>query len=217
MGAGDHGRGVLEIITACNRAGARFSVVGLLDDCPGKRAQPVDGMPVLGGLEWLGTNHSDELQYVVAVADCAVKQRLAMRLSPFAPRYATLVHPSAILSTGVVVGPGAIIGAGVVIARNTLVGDHVTINLNSTVGHDCVIGPFTTVAPGANVAGRVHVGEGCAIGLNATLVRGIRIQDWSFVGPGAVVLRDVYTGQRVFGNPARVVPGRRGASTGSAI
>ena len=206
VGAGDHGRGTLEIVKACNAASPRFRVLGYLDDAPSKRGQAVDGHAVLGGLSWIDANHDTAIEYVIALADCAAKRRIAERLAAFGVRFASVVHPSALFSSGVDVAPGATIGAGVVIAHDTRVGAHVTVNLNSTVGHDCVLAPFSTVSPGANIAGRVDVGEGAEIGLNATVGRGTRIGEWSVVGPGAVVVKDVGARQRVFGNPARLVP-----------
>jgi len=206
IGAGDHGRGTLEIIKACNAVSPRFNVLGYLDDAPGKRGQAVDGLPVLGGLAWIEANHRDGLRYVIALADCTGKQRIATRLEPLGLRYASVVHPSVVFSTGVNVGDGATIGAGAVIAHDTLVGEHVTVNLNASIGHDCVLGRFSTVSPGANVAGRVQLGEGCEVGLNAAVGRGTHIGDWTSIGPGSVVVKNVASRQRVFGNPARLVP-----------
>ena len=206
IGAGDHGRGTLEIVRACNAIAPRFHVLGFLDDAPGKREHRVDGLPVLGGLQWMETHHRNDLHYVIALADCAGKRRIAERLDRFNVRYASIVHPSAIFSSGVRVGGGTTVGAGVAVAHDTAIGEHVTINLNSTIGHDCLLGRFATVSPGANVAGRVEIGEGAEIGLNAAVGKGTRIGDWSVIGPGAVVVKTVESRQRVFGNPARVVP-----------
>jgi sugar O-acyltransferase (sialic acid O-acetyltransferase NeuD family) len=206
IGAGDHGRGTLEIVKACNAAATPFEVLGFLDDDPARRDRCVDDVPVLGGLQWIEANHRDGLQYVIALADCSSKQRVASRLERLALRYATVVHPSVVLSSGVRIEAGATVGAGVVIAHDTTIGEHVTVNLNSTIGHDCTIGRFATISPGANVAGRVEIGEGCEVGLNAAVGKGTRIGEWTVVGPGAVVVKNVAAHQRVFGNPARLVP-----------
>jgi sugar O-acyltransferase (sialic acid O-acetyltransferase NeuD family) len=206
IGAGDHGRGTLEIIRALNALSARYTVLGYLDDAPGKDGTHVDGVPVIGGLQWIETHHRDALRYVIALADSAGKQRIAGRLDRLGVRYETVVHPSVVLSTGVRLGEGVTIGAGVVVAHDTVIGAHVTLNLNSTVGHDCLVGRFVTVSPGANIAGRVQLGEGCEVGLNAAVGRGTRIGDWAHIGPGAVVVKSVPPGQRAFGNPARLVP-----------
>ena len=206
IGAGDHGRGTLEIVRACNARSARWDVLGFLDDAPARRGTSVGGVRVLGGLDWIAEHGRPDARYVLAIADCRSKKAIADRLAPYALVYADVVHPSVELSQGVTLGGGNILGAGVVIAYDTAIDAHVTVNLNATIGHDCRLGRFSTIAPGANVAGRVTIGEGCDLGPNATVGKGRTIGDWSFAGPGAVVIKDVLPQQRVFGNPARVMP-----------
>jgi sugar O-acyltransferase (sialic acid O-acetyltransferase NeuD family) len=206
IGAGDHGRGTLEILREAARYNGGCQVLGFLDDSLEKRGTVISGVPVLGDLEWIAAHASPDVGYVIGIADVRVKQRLARCLASQMLEFVAAVHPSAIVATGVTIAPGAIINAGVAIAYDTVIEAHTTINLNATIGHDCILGRFSTVAPGGNIAGRVRVGEGCDIGLNSTIARRVRIGDWTSIGPGTVVLRDVASGQSLFGNPARVVP-----------
>ena len=205
IGAGDHGRGTLEILREASRHGGAPEVVGFLDDSPLRRGALVGGLPVLGGLEWVPAEPQPDLGYVIGIADTRAKQRIAQRLSDRPITFVSAVHPSLITASGVRIAPGAIINAGVAIAYDAVIEEHTTVNLHSTIGHDCVLGRCSTVAPGANIAGRVRLGEGCDIGVNATIGKGLEIGEWSSVGPGAVVVRSVAPGQHVFGNPARVV------------
>lgn len=216
IGAGDHGRSALEIFREASRYGEQYRVLGFLDDAPARQGGTVADLPVLGGLSWLEEPYRRRLGYVIAIADPHVKQLIAERLRPLALTFASIVHPSAVLATGVRLAPGALINAGVSIAYDTLIAEHTTVNLNATVGHDCYLGRFSTVAPGANIAGRVTLGEGCDIGPNATVGKGLRVGDWSSVGPGAVVIRNVDSRQQVFGNPARVVAPLAAAAGGRA-
>ena len=205
IGAGDHGRGALEIFREASRHGCRYDVLGFLDDSPQKQGGTVGGLPVLGGLDWIHDQHRPEIGYVIGIADTRAKQRIAQRLDERSLTFVSAVHPSAFIANGVRVAPGALINAGVAIAYDTLIEEHTTVNLNATIGHDCVVGRFSTVAPGANIAGRVRLGEGCDIGLNAAVGKGLQIGEWSSIGPGTVVIKDVAPGQSVFGNPARTV------------
>lgn len=204
IGAGDHGRGTLEILRACNQVESRYDIVGFLDDDPALRRSRVGGVPVLAEIAGLDDVDSS-LHVVVAIANCRTKRLIAGRLAPRQLRYLQVVHPRAIIAPDVELGASAIVNAGVVVAYGSRIGDFVTVNLNATVGHDCHVGSFSTIAPGANIAGRVHIGEGCDVGLNATVIKGISIGADSFVGPGTVVLKNIEPAGRVFGNPARVV------------
>jgi sugar O-acyltransferase (sialic acid O-acetyltransferase NeuD family) len=205
IGAGDHGRGALEIFREASRHGCKYDVLGFLDDSQQKQGVTVGGLPVLGGLDWIHDQHRPEIGYVIGIADTRAKQRIAQRLDERSLTFVSVVHPSAFIANGVRVAPGALINAGVAIAYDTLIEEHTTVNLNATIGHDCVVGRFSTVAPGTNIGGRVRLGEGCDIGLNAAVGKGLQIGEWSSIGPGTVVIKDVAPGQSVFGNPARTV------------
>ncbi len=207
VGAGDHGRGVLEILLARREAGLPApEPVGFVDDGPRRHATRPGGVPVLGPVDMLLERREPDLGIVLAIASADAKRALAARLEPAGLPYVTIVHPSAILGRGTTVAPGAIVGAGVVVAYDTRIEPHVTINLNATVGHDCLVGEFATIAPGVNVTGRVTIGAGAEIQTNATIVPGVTVGENARVGPGSVVLRDVPAGVAVFGNPARVMP-----------
>lgn len=207
VGAGDHGRGTLEILRARATQGLPTpEVIGFVDDSPRYHGTEVRGLPVLGQSRWLVEHASEGVGAILALAEASAKRMLAERFAGSGISFATAVHPSAILGAGTTAEPGAIIGAGVVIAFDTRIGRHTTINLGCTIGHDCVIGDFSTIAPGVNVTGRVIIGEGVQVQTNATIVPGVRIGDGARVGPGAVVLRDVGEHEFVFGNPARRMP-----------
>jgi sugar O-acyltransferase (sialic acid O-acetyltransferase NeuD family) len=206
IGAGDHGRGTLEILRACNDRSTEFEIVGFLDDDASKLGREVGGAKVLGGLAWLAANHHAELWYILALAACRLKERVDLQLAPMGLRYINAIHPAAHVHSSVHLNCSAIINAGAVVAYDTVVHRHVTINLNATVGHDCSIGRYCTIAPGANIAGKVIVNEGSDIGLNATVGKGLTLGAWASVGPGSVVIKDRPSGSRCFGNPAREVP-----------
>ena len=206
IGAGDHGRGVLEILREASRTDPRFDVIGFLDDAPAKQGASIAGVSVLGGIDWIRSSREPDVHYVIAVADTRAKAQIARRLDQQALTFVAAIHPSVILAGGVRVEPGTILNAGVVVAYDTLICAHSTVNLNATVGHDCILGRFSTVAPGANIAGHVQLGEGCDVGMNATVAAGLTIGEWSSIALGSVVMRDIAAGQRVFGNPARLIP-----------
>jgi sugar O-acyltransferase (sialic acid O-acetyltransferase NeuD family) len=216
VGAGDHGRGTLEIVRARLAAGLDApGPLGFVDDDAARHGTTVGGLPVLGGVDWLIARAAGgaaegaagpPLVALLALSTPQAKRALAGRLGAAGVRFASAVHPSAILGAGTTVGEGAVVGAGVVVAYDTAIGRHATINLNATVGHDCVVGDYATIAPGVNVTGRVTLGEGVLIQTNATVVPGLALGAWARIGPGAVVLKDVPPGEFWFGNPARRMP-----------
>jgi UDP-perosamine 4-acetyltransferase len=197
VGAGDHGRVVLEILRASGAASDGFVEPGP----PGERE--VDGLPVLGSLDGQPEWASGGTRFVVALGDNRARREafehcLALGLRPVAA-----VHPTAHLLEGAVVEPGAMVCAGAVIGLAARVAADAIVNTGATVDHDNVIGRHATVAPGAHIAGRVGVGEGAFVGIGASVREGCAIGEWAFVAGGAMVVDDVPPGARVAGVPAR--------------
>jgi sugar O-acyltransferase, sialic acid O-acetyltransferase NeuD family len=202
VGAGDHGRGVLEILRRLEPAP---EVLGFVDDAP--KMSSLDGLPVLGTTEWLLSRiRSLDASVLLALASPEAKRALAERLDAAGVRWGRAVHPRADLAPSVVVGEGTIVNAGAVVVYEARLGAHVTVNLNATVGHHVLLGDYSTVAPGANILGKVRIGSGCQIHANAVVLPSVSIGDGAVVGAGSVVLTDVPAGVTVFGNPARPLP-----------
>ncbi len=119
--------------------------------------------------------------------------------------FASIIHPSANISSTAMVGTGAIISRGVIVASNTKIGNHVIINRGCLIGHDTVIQDCVTISPGANIAGVVTIGEGVYVGMGAVLLDRVEIGYGSVIGAGAVVTKDVQPRVQVMGIPARIV------------
>jgi sugar O-acyltransferase (sialic acid O-acetyltransferase NeuD family) len=206
IGAGGHGRGILEILLAAARAtGAECPVVGFLDDDPGLVGAMRGGRPVLGGLDELPRLMATGHQFLLGVGDPRARREQAGRITAAGIVYARAVHPRATLYSDVEVAPGCVVAAGVTVAAATRLGEHTLLNLNATVGHDCVLEAFATVGPGANIGGNVKFGQAAFASLNATVLPGLTVGANSQVGAGSVLLEDLEPDRVAFGVPARVV------------
>ena len=206
VGAGGHGRGILEILRAVAVvAGTACPVAGFLDDDPSVLAAMPGGLPVLGSLDEAPGLIRSGHRFLIGVGEPRIRRAVADRLAMNGAVFATAVHPSVIMYGDVSVAPGCALGAGVVVAAATRLCDQVLLNLNATVGHDCLLERFATVGPGANIGGNVRMGEGAFVGLNGTVLPGRGLGPASQLGAGSVLLDDLEAGCIAFGVPARVV------------
>ena len=89
---------------------------------------------------------------------------------------------------------------------NSTVGNFVTL-LSTPIGHDNVIGEYTVISGGCNIVRNVKIGKDVFLAAGVCIAQDVVIGDGAYLGLGSVVLKDVEAGKKVFGNPARVVPG----------
>jgi sugar O-acyltransferase (sialic acid O-acetyltransferase NeuD family) len=123
-----------------------------------------------------------------------------------AGRFATVIHPGAMIGRNVKLGINSLVMGGVVITSNAEVGDHVCILPNTVIHHDAHIGDYTLVGSSVVVAGGTSIGINCYIGSGSTFINGISIGDFSLVGIGSNVIRSFPSRSRIAGNPAKEIP-----------
>lgn len=201
LGAGGHARVLLDVARLCGR---RVGV--LLDDNSALHGKQIDGVEVAGGIDDLSQYQPDKYLLVNAIGSAGVpktRQIVQDRGDAAGFTYATLIHPSAVVSQAVEIGAGAQVLAGVVVGPGAVIGVGAILNTKASIDHDTVVGQQSHVAPGATVCGDVTIGSGCHIGCGATLIQGVRVGDNALVAAGAVVAGDVVAQGRVAGIPAR--------------
>lgn len=178
-----------------------YDVLGFYDDDP--RAGVVMLAPHLGTFHDFG--RLGDTPRIVAVGDLRARRALLERVGgPFA----TVVHPSAIVSPSAELGAGVFVGPLAVVHARARVGDHAILNTASVVEHDCAIGTNVHVAPTAALGGSVRIGPDTLVGIGAKVIPGMRVGARSVVGAGSVVVEAFGDEVMVMGVPAR----ERGAS-----
>ncbi|HXY73659.1 MAG TPA: acetyltransferase [Actinomycetota bacterium] len=205
VGAGGHAREVLQILLACRQIGLDVEPVGFVDEATWPDGATLDGVPILGGLEWFESAGQPAPEAVCAVGTPSVCRSLATRVGARGVRFASAISPSALVAGTARIGRGAMVFPNVVVGPGALIGDHVALNVGVTVSHDTVVGSFSGIGPGAHLAGNVTLGTECFVGMGANVIQGVSIGDGSVIGAGATVLDDVPSGMTAAGVPARVI------------
>lgn len=205
IGAGGHAREVLDIFDACRAAGEAWEVLGyLVEPQFGAAGTVVNGLPVLGGIDWLA-DHGRQVRAVCGIGAPEVRHRLVAEAAQLGVDFATVIHPTALRTRWVEIGRGVVVAAGSILTNHVALGDHAHINLSCTISHDARVGRFATLAPGVHVSGNVTIGEGAYLGTGSVVLQRLRIGEWATVGAGAVVTADIAPNATAVGMPARAI------------
>jgi sugar O-acyltransferase (sialic acid O-acetyltransferase NeuD family) len=204
IGAGGFGREVLWTINDCNQINDKYSIIGFIDDDKSLHGQKIDGIPVLGGLEWFDNNYKKSVSCVITVGDSIQRGKIVKQLEKNDPTYTNIIHPTVIFSKLVTIGEGTIIQAGSILTVNIKIGKHVHINIDSTIGHDSNINDYVTINPGVHINGKTQIGNSVNIGSGAVMKQEIKIGARSIIGAGSVLLEDVLEGSLYVGVPAKL-------------
>jgi sugar O-acyltransferase (sialic acid O-acetyltransferase NeuD family) len=204
VGGGGLARETLELVRAVNAVAPTWRVVGLLDDDPSMHGRRVHDATIIGPSEAVH-DHPDALVTACVASPRNPTGRLALtaRLGLAAERYATLVHPGAVVPRSALIGPGTILHAGTVLTADVTLGAHVAVMPAVVLTHDDVVGDGVTFGAGVRVAGGVTIEDAAYIGSGALLREHIVVGRGAVVGMGAVLTQSVPAGEIWAGVPAR--------------
>lgn len=202
VGSGIQGRQIAATVLA-HAAARGETVLGFLDDAPGKQGQSVADLPVLGPAEaWLKA-HGKAVQVALALGDPKVRREAAERLRPLGAIYTPAIHPFTSVGPRVALGEGVIVHPGVVMMCDLKVGRFTIVGCCCSLSHDSEVGEFCFLSPGTRLAGFGAVGNECWTGMNTLVNPHRKIHDRAQTGAGAVVVHHVPEGVTVAGVPAR--------------
>lgn len=201
LGAGGHAKVLIDALIASSAV-----INGIVDPNPALSGTSILGVPVLGGDDVVAGFDPSHIRLVNGVGSIGLplkRQQVFDKFKAMGYGFATVAHPSAIVSSDVIIGEGAQIMAGAVIQPGCQIGSNSIINTRASVDHDCIIGDNVHISPGVTLSGGVVVGAGSHIGTGATLIQGISVGSGSMVAAGAVVTKSFTDGAILRGVPAR--------------
>lgn len=198
IGASGSGREVLEMVKDINESKPEFEVVGFVDDDKSLWGTTVNGIKVVGGIDYLKEQKDKNSFAVITIADCDIKERIAEELDG-SVKWCNIIHPAAKICSFVEIGTGNIIQQNVFIGPNAKIGDHVLLNTKIGVAHDAIIGDHSSLMNMCDITGHVHLEKKVYAGSRVTVTPGCTIGESAKLGAGAVIMKDVKPGVTMHG------------------
>ena len=207
---GGYGNGtvVQSTVEDINKIKPEWELLGFLND---NEKEPINGYPVLGPIDKVTTDKylkDDDIYFFYSLISVKLNHKFLFKLLELEipkNKFATLIHPTAVVSKYAEIGYGVCIQPFVSIGPNTTIGNFIQIFAQSLVGHGAKLDDYSYVANNACIGADVHLKEGAYLGTNATTLEYVTLGKWSITGIGAVVLKDVDDYAKVVGSPARVI------------
>lgn len=198
IGAGGHGKVVADIAIKMNK----WKSIVFLDD--NDSVKDCMGLKVLGRIAD-AAKYKEVAQFVVAIGNNIIREQVQERLESLGVEIISLVHPSAVIGTDVLIGIGTVVMPGAIINSSSKIGKGCIINTGCTIDHDNIIEDYVHISPGVNLAGTVKICKGSWIGIGSVVSNNVKITSGCTIGAGAVVVKDITEPGIYVGIPAKKI------------
>ena len=188
LGSGGHAKVLIE---ALHQSG--LHVIGITDPIMPESSN-ILGVKVLGNDDVVFNYSPDEVLLVNGIGDMPgtdLRSKLNNCMEEKGFQFTTVIHPSAVIASDVVIDKGTQIMAGVVIQPGVKIGLSCIINTGTNVDHDCVINDYCHLAPGVTLSGNVAIGKRSHIGTGASIIQGVSIGENSIIAAGSIIYKDI--------------------------
>ncbi len=202
FGAGGLGREYLETAELCNKVRCEYEDFFFVVDDP--QCDEMQGKKVYS-LEEATKRFGNNMEMALAVGEPESRSGIIERIHNLNIKFATLIHPSVIISETSEIGEGCYIGPFSFVSCNVKLGDFVLIQPHATIGHDCCIGSNVVISSMNALSGHVTVGDNTYIGVGSSVIQGGNIGKNSIIGMASVISRDIPDEVIAMGNPARAM------------
>jgi len=207
VGGRGNGETIASLIEDINEKKPTWNLLGFFNDSD-SIGDLLFGYPVIGRPEDMASPNFQDVFFIYALISMPYGKNNAERLERInipIERFATLIHPTALISKNTKIGFGVAIMPMVHIRQNVVIGDHVTLLYGSSIGHDTKIDDYSFIGNNAILGSYNKIQTGVFIGTNVTTIEKVQLEEWSLVGIASAVTKNVDSKTVVAGNPAKFI------------
>lgn len=199
VGASGHGKVVADAAVSSGE----WNAVVFYDDAWPQKIRNGNSSIVGNTQSLLAVNEKPSI--IIAIGNNKIRLEKQQQFAATGFDLATVVHPTAVISTNATIGNGTVVMAGSVINADAQVGEACIINTNAVVEHDCVLADAVHISPGACLAGGVFMDECSWLGIGASVIQLKKIGMNVVVGANSAVVTDLPDNVTAVGAPARII------------
>ena len=145
----------------------------------------------------------DRKRVLICIGNAQVRHRIYNDLCGTGVTFATVVHPTAYVSSTAKIGSGSIICPFGFVGPFACVGNNCVINVQSVVGHDVKLGDSTVLSPCTDINGWASTGTAAFLGAGAIMQPKAKLGAYSKLSSGSVLVGEAGDGYLMHGNPAK--------------
>lgn len=203
IGGGGHAKVLVSTLLFLGR-----EIIGFTEADEQKQGQNLAGVPIIGNDDTILQYKPDQIELINGIGSVNLpvkRMEIYNRYKGLGYKFASVVHPSALLEKDTKISEGVQIMAGAIVQTGCTIGENTIINTGAILDHDCIIGAHVHIAPGVTLSGGVHIDSMSHIGTSATIIQGIKIGKNCLIGAGSIVVKDIPSGSKIVGVPAREI------------
>lgn len=203
IGASGYGREINDMIERINEKEPTYNLLGFIDDNSELWGTVINGVEVLGGLDYVKENFQNKaVCAAITIASANVKRKIVKELDEYVS-WENIIDPTAIISKYCEIGQGNLIGPFTQIGPNSKVGDFCSIVYCCSIGHDAILEDYVSAMDYCDITGYDYLEEGVYLGSSVAILPSIRICKDTTIGGGGVVVKDILAQGTYIGVPVK--------------
>ena len=203
VGNGGHAKVVIDILEEVGD----YNILGIITKNKGDKIG-IGGYKILGDDNLLNELFNQGVKFAVigvgGYSDNIRRRRIYENLKNIGFHLISAIHPTASISSTVLMGEGNVVFSGVVINPYVRLGNNIVVATGSTIDHDTEIKDHSFISAGVTVGAETKIEEEVLLALGSKVISGVNICKGAMIGAGCVITGNICESGTYVG-----VPGKR--------